>query len=122
MKNDFGSELSRKDFEFDLNVDLGDRNDDNEYFFGIEILLVDIYERLMVERLDRELFLVLFVIFEMSKKMEVLRKFWESGIVIGCLSNYGGVWEEILCILVSVGFLIVGMLVVELVELRLSYD
>lgn len=100
-------------------MDFVERNDDIDNLFILGIFLVDIYERLIVDRLDWELFLVLLVIFEMMKKMEVLRKFWEGGFGIGWVSNLVGVWEEILCIF---SLLIVGMFVVEFIELRFGDD
>lgn len=102
-------------------MDFSERNSDGDNLFIVGFFIVDIYERFIVEWLVREFFFVLLVIFEMLKKMEVLRKLWENGLEIRWLGNLVIVWEEILCIL-SVSLLIVGMLVVEFIDLRLSDD
>lgn len=102
-------------------MDFSERNSDGDNLFIVSFFIVDIYERFIVEWLVREFFFVLLVIFEMLKKMEVLRKLWENGLEIRWLGNLVIVWEEILCIL-SVSLLIVGMLVVEFIDLRLSDD
>ena len=119
VKDDSGSESSRKDSEPDVNVDSSERNSDADNLFSSETLTVDIHERSSSERPVREPSPVSPAIFEMSKKMEASRKLWDSGLDIGRPGHQVAAWEETLRTSASVSSSIVGMPVVESNDLRL---
>lgn len=122
VKDDSGSESSRKDSEPDVNVDSSERNSDADNLFSPETLTVDIHERSSSERPVREPSPVSPAIFEMSKKMEASRKLWDSGLDIGRPGHQVAAWEETLRTSASVSSSIVGMPVVESNDLRLSEE